>query len=84
MTSPMHTKTDGVFLNKTLNFLGLGTALYGLAGLYQYLSHDPIIKHMVKCQYCRKRVNEKVSFTANLLTELCVPSSGFLNTLKCD
>ncbi|KAK2613684.1 hypothetical protein N8I77_000577 [Diaporthe amygdali] len=51
----------GVFLNKTLNFIGLGTALYALAGLYQYLSKDPIIKHMVKCRYCRKRVNEKVS-----------------------
>ncbi|KAL1861286.1 hypothetical protein Daus18300_008962 [Diaporthe australafricana] len=49
----------GVFLNKTLNFIGLGTALYALAGLYQYLSKDPIIKHMVKCRYCRKRVNEK-------------------------
>lgn len=39
-------------------------ALYGLAGLYQYLSRDPIIKHMVKCQYCRKRVNEKVGCAA--------------------
>lgn len=51
----------GVFLNKTLNFIGLGSALYALAGLYQYLSKDPIIKHMVKCRYCRKRINEKVS-----------------------
>ncbi|KAL2279485.1 hypothetical protein FJTKL_13377 [Diaporthe vaccinii] len=49
----------GVFLNKTLNFIGLGSALYALAGLYQYLSKDPIIKHMVKCRYCRKRINEK-------------------------
>lgn len=48
----------GVFLNKTLNFIGLGSALYALAGLYQYLSKDPIIKHMVKCRYCRKRVME--------------------------
>lgn len=51
----------GVFLNKTLNFIGLGSALYALAGLYQYLSKDPIIKHMVKCRYCRKNINEKVS-----------------------
>lgn len=58
----------GVFLNKTLNFIGLGTALYALAGLYQYLSKDPIIKHMVKCRYCRKRVNEKVS-----MAWFCVP-----------
>ncbi|POS78108.1 hypothetical protein DHEL01_v203508 [Diaporthe helianthi] len=49
----------GVFLNKTLNFIGLGSALYALAGLYQYLSKDPIIKHMIKCRYCRKNVNEK-------------------------
>lgn len=35
-------------------------ALYGMAGLYQYLSRDPIIKHMVKCRYCRKKINEKV------------------------
>lgn len=51
----------GVFLNKTLNFIGLGSALYALAGLYQYLSKDRIIKHMVKCRYCRKRIYEKVS-----------------------
>lgn len=50
----------GVFLNKSLNFIGLGSALYALAGLYQYLSKDPIIKHMVKCRYCRKNINEKV------------------------
>lgn len=52
----------GVFLNKTLNFIGLGSALYALAGLYQYLSKDRIIKHMVKCRYCRKRIYEKVSW----------------------
>lgn len=57
----------GVFLNKTLNFVGLGSALYALAGLYQYLSKDPIIKHMVKCRYCRKRINEKVSSGVLLL-----------------
>lgn len=50
----------GMFINKTMNFFGLGLALYALAGLYQYLSRDPIIKHMVKCRYCRKQINEKV------------------------
>lgn len=60
----------GVFLNKTLNFVGLGSALYALAGLYQYLSKDPIIKHMVKCRYCRKRINEKVSLGEGLLCAL--------------
>ena len=53
----------GVFLNKIINFIGLGLALYSLAGLYQYLSKsgDPIIKHTVKCRYCKKKVIEEVS-----------------------
>ncbi|SPQ25230.1 317b11cb-030c-43d3-917e-6e29c96e4493 [Thermothielavioides terrestris] len=49
----------GVFLNRLLNFMGVGFSLYGLAAVYQYFSRDPIIKHMVKCRYCRKRINEK-------------------------
>lgn len=52
---------DSIFINKVINFLGLGLSLYALAGTYQYFSHDPIIKHTVKCKYCRKRINEKVS-----------------------
>lgn len=40
--------------------MGVGLSLYGLAALYQYFSKDPIIKRMVKCRYCRKRINEKV------------------------
>ncbi|KAI1759365.1 gated mechanosensitive channel [Hypoxylon sp. FL1150] len=49
----------GVFLNRIVNFLGIGLALYGLASLYQYLSNDSIIKHTVKCRYCKKRVSSK-------------------------
>ncbi|OTA69589.1 gated mechanosensitive channel [Hypoxylon sp. EC38] len=49
----------GIFLNRVINFLGIGIALYGLASLYQYLSHDPIIKHTVRCRYCRKNVSSK-------------------------
>ncbi|KAL1844579.1 hypothetical protein VTK73DRAFT_2267 [Phialemonium thermophilum] len=49
----------GIFLDQLINFLGIGLALYGLAGLYQWFSHDPIIKHTVKCKYCRKRISEK-------------------------
>ncbi|GAB1316654.1 hypothetical protein MFIFM68171_06864 [Madurella fahalii] len=49
----------GVFLNRLVNFMGVGFSLYGLAALYQYFSKDPIIKRMVKCRYCRKRINEK-------------------------
>ncbi|KAI1461569.1 large-conductance mechanosensitive channel [Annulohypoxylon moriforme] len=44
----------GVFLNRIVNFLGIGLALYGLASLYQYLSNDPIIKHTVKCDPVRE------------------------------
>lgn len=50
-----------VFIAKVINFFGIGIALYGLAGAYQFFSKDPIIKHTIKCKYCRKRVNERVS-----------------------
>ncbi|KAI2606709.1 gated mechanosensitive channel [Hypoxylon sp. NC1633] len=49
----------GVFLSRIVNFLGIGLALYGLATVYQYLSNDPIIKHNVKCRYCKKSVSSK-------------------------
>ncbi|KAI1779585.1 gated mechanosensitive channel [Hypoxylon cercidicola] len=49
----------GVFLNRIINFLGIGLALYGLASLYQCLSDDPIIKRSVKCRYCKTNVSSK-------------------------
>ncbi|KAK8106266.1 hypothetical protein PG999_009625 [Apiospora kogelbergensis] len=49
----------GIFINKFINFLGIGLALYGLASLYQYFSNDPIIKHTVKCRYCKKYISDK-------------------------
>ncbi|KAI0008001.1 gated mechanosensitive channel [Xylariaceae sp. FL0662B] len=49
----------GVFVNKFVNFLGMGVALYALASLYQWVSKDNIIKHSAKCPYCKKRVSEK-------------------------
>ncbi|KAA8573475.1 hypothetical protein EYC84_005060 [Monilinia fructicola] len=50
----------GSFLNKLINFIGVGLALYGIAGLYQYFSQDnAIIKHTVRCKYCRKKIFEK-------------------------
>ncbi|CAK7565752.1 MAG: hypothetical protein SEPTF4163_003678 [Sporothrix epigloea] len=49
----------GIFVNRVVNFLGVGISLYALASVYQYFSHDPIIKHTVKCKYCRKRISEK-------------------------
>ncbi len=49
-----------IFVNKLVNFFGMGLSLYALACLYQFFSHDPIIKHTVKCKYCRKHISEKV------------------------
>jgi hypothetical protein len=49
-------------LNKIVNFLGVGFALYSVAVVYEMFNQggDPIIKHMVKCKYCRKRISVKV------------------------
>jgi len=35
--------------------------LYFVASLYEWAASDSIIKHTVKCRYCRKRISEKVS-----------------------
>lgn len=50
----------GVFVNRVLNFVGVGLVLYGMAATYQFLSKEPIIKRKVKCRYCRKEISEKV------------------------
>ncbi|KAK3687345.1 large-conductance mechanosensitive channel [Podospora appendiculata] len=55
----------GFFLNRLVNFVGVGFSLYGLASLYQCFSKDPIIKRTVKCKYCRKRINEKSTRCVN-------------------
>lgn len=47
----------------------IGFALYGLALIYTMISHDPIIKHTIKCKYCRQRINEKVR-------EVCVSKAN--------
>ena len=54
------------FLDKVINFFGIGIALYVVAQAYTWMSNDAIVKHMVKCKYCRKRISEKVSFFAAL------------------
>lgn len=51
---------SSAFLDKALSFLSLGLALYVIAQLYGYFSKDSIIKHTVRCTYCRKYVSEKV------------------------
>lgn len=40
--------------------MGVGLALYAIASFYEWLSDDPIIKHTVKCKYCRKWISVKV------------------------
>lgn len=52
---------DRTFINEVFNLLGIGLALYTLAMTYGWVSKDNIIKHTVKCKYCRKRISEKVS-----------------------
>jgi hypothetical protein len=45
----------------------VGFALYGVASVYELLgTGDPIIKHMVKCKYCRKRISVKVSYSPQI------------------
>jgi large conductance mechanosensitive channel len=56
----------GSFINQVVSFVFVGLSLYGLAQFYQWFSNDPIIKHTIKCKYCRKRVNEKVSSILSL------------------
>ena len=66
----MFLTTDRTFLNKIFNFLGVGLALYAVASIYEWGSQDSIIKHMVKCKYCRKRISEKVSTLSHMLCSL--------------
>ncbi|KAI1177432.1 large-conductance mechanosensitive channel [Nemania sp. FL0916] len=55
----------GGFIRHVVSFMFLGIMLYAVASLYQYLSKDPIIKHMIKCRYCRKYINEKAKRCIN-------------------
>ncbi|KAJ7087180.1 gated mechanosensitive channel, partial [Mycena belliarum] len=48
----------GAFINNLLTFFALGLVLYGLASVYAAATKESIIKHIVKCKYCRKDVSE--------------------------
>jgi hypothetical protein len=50
------------FLDHVVSFIGIGVTLYFLANLYGYVSHESIIRHTVKCTYCRKEISAKVRF----------------------
>lgn len=43
-----------------MNFIFLGLVLYGIAVLYGAVTHDSIIKHTIRCAYCRKEISSKV------------------------
>ena len=49
------------FFDRLFNFIALGFFLYVIAQTYTFFTKDQIIKHTVKCAYCRKYVSEKVS-----------------------
>ena len=51
---------DSSFIDVIINFFGTGIALYAIASVYTWVSNDAIIKHTVKCKFCRKRISEKV------------------------
>jgi large conductance mechanosensitive channel len=49
----------GLFVNSTASFMFMGMVLYLTAVIYSKITRDNIIKHSVKCRYCRKRIHEK-------------------------
>ncbi|KAI9743873.1 MAG: hypothetical protein M1818_002607 [Claussenomyces sp. TS43310] len=55
----------GTFIDKVLNLIGIGLALYIIANVYTWVSKDSVIKHTVKCKYCRKRISEKAQRCVN-------------------
>ncbi|KAI0347801.1 gated mechanosensitive channel [Trametopsis cervina] len=55
----------GIFIDKTLTFISLGLVLYGIAQTYAFFSKDSIIKHTVRCPYCRKYISEKAKRCVN-------------------
>ncbi|KAJ7162560.1 gated mechanosensitive channel [Mycena crocata] len=48
----------GAFLDSFVNFFALGAVLYAFAQVYSTFTKESIIKHIVKCQYCRKDVSQ--------------------------
>lgn len=52
----------GAFVNSMSAFFCMGMILYLAALIYSRVTRDNIIKHNVKCPYCRKRISEKVCF----------------------
>ena len=57
------------FLSAVINFFAISLALFMTGRLYGWAANDAIIKHQVKCKYCRKRISEKVSLIANPISD---------------
>ncbi len=51
---------SSVFINRVVNFVAIGLALYILAVVYDIFSSDSILSQTVDCNYCKKSINEKV------------------------
>ena len=75
------------FLDKIIRLLILGLSLYCAGLLYQAISHDNVIKHQVKCRYCKKRISTKVSgvglFFWRMVTDVVQAKRCFQCT-RCD
>ncbi|KAJ6567201.1 gated mechanosensitive channel [Mycena vulgaris] len=48
----------GAFINNLVTFFALGAVLYCFAQVYSAFTKESIIKHIIKCKYCRKDVSE--------------------------
>jgi len=53
----------GDFISQVANFFALGVLLYSIARVYTLATKETIIKHTVKCAYCRKYIPQKVCFS---------------------
>jgi hypothetical protein len=51
----------GSFVDAVFNFFFVGITLYAAVQAYSVASKDTVIKHSVKCEYCRKYIPEVVS-----------------------
>ncbi|KAJ7688402.1 hypothetical protein B0H17DRAFT_938465, partial [Mycena rosella] len=48
----------GAFINNLVTFFALGAVLYCFAQIYSAFTKESIIRHIVKCKYCRKDVSQ--------------------------
>ena len=68
----------GNFIDKLINFAGIGFTLYTIAQLYGWASSDPIIHETTKCKYCRKWISVKVGFPSFCFRDAAVRADKML------